>query len=573
MTDAAQHNDLPFDDARQISGLMGLALDAEEAEADSGSDRFVAPLPDELAAKFPSLEILERVGSGGMGCVYKARQKHLDRLVALKILPAELGRDPRFTERFTREGRALAKLVHPNIVTIHDFGQVDGLYFIVMEYMDGMSLRELMNVEQPGDIDVVKVMTDICSALQYAHEAGIVHRDIKPENILFNRRGHLKIADFGLVKLAVQATQDVSLTGSRQAMGTLHYMAPEQWEDPHNVDHRADLYALGVLLYELVTGRLPLGHFDPPSVLASADPAIDDVVMGAMQSNPEQRYQSADELAAAVKGLGDVTPARGHHSADNGGTFTRFANVGGRMRRIANKVAQHAETESGGFPWVTALWLLAIFMTSFGGGWVGGADAFESSIPGVPIDVPNFLPFAFAAGVFGIRLFPGRLGRKGDCLTILLCAAGIAHVVSFYVFWAEAAPGMVSLQAKVSVLPGVVGFLMAICLLEQIWSLFTQFCVSIADGARAIPWRSWVNGMNQKASEAHQKMQAHAKSEKERKVADHKNFFQQLRSAGVGPSKMWDALGVEAAAKSSTSASDSANPNDGQTTNDDAGTA
>ena len=288
------HN-LPLDDARAISGLMGLALDPDaiSPQNTSGANKFTTPTKDELTQRFPALEILERIGSGGMGCVYKARQRDLDRVVALKILPSELGQDAKFTERFGREARALARLQHPNIVSLFEIGESAGLHYLIMEYMDGMNLREFMSVEKSGGIDVVDVVTQICAALQYAHDQGVVHRDIKPENVLFDCRGHVKLADFGLAKLEQLATQDITLTGSRQAMGTLHYMAPEQWHDPHDVDHRADIYALGVMLYELVTGRLPLGHFDPPSVLAGTDSRVDAIVMKAMQSNVESRYQHA----------------------------------------------------------------------------------------------------------------------------------------------------------------------------------------------------------------------------------------------------------------------------------------
>jgi serine/threonine protein kinase len=221
-------------------------------------EAFVAPIPQELAANFPQLEILELLGRGGMGAVYKARQRGLDRIVALKILPPEVGRDPTFAERFEREARALAKLNHPHVVTVHDVDKTpDGLYFIVMEYVDGENLRQAIKAGSLAPQDALAIVSQICDALQYAHDKGVVHRDIKPENILLDRAGQVKIADFGLAKLLGQDA-DSSLTHTHQVMGTLRYMAPEQMEGTHHVDHRADIYSLGVLFYELLTGELPI---------------------------------------------------------------------------------------------------------------------------------------------------------------------------------------------------------------------------------------------------------------------------------------------------------------------------
>src|SRR5207237_7825332 len=145
---------------------------------------FEAPTPAELAGRFPQLEVLELIGQGGMGAVYKARQTKLDRIVALKVLPPEWGTDPAFAERFAREARALAKLNHPHIVAVHDFGEADGLFYLVMEYVDGVNLWQLLLDGQLPPEEALKIVPQICEALEYAHEEGIVHRDIKPENIL-----------------------------------------------------------------------------------------------------------------------------------------------------------------------------------------------------------------------------------------------------------------------------------------------------------------------------------------------------------------------------------------------------
>src|SRR5688572_16024448 len=165
------------------------------------STGFDAPSPAELAKRFPQLEILELLGKGGMGAVYKARQRGLDRLVAVKILPPEVGASPAFAERFTREARALAQLSHTNIVGVHEFGQADGLYYFVMEYVDGVNLREAIQSGRIQPPEALAIVPQICDALQFAHDEGIVHRDVKPENILIDKKGRVKIADFGLAKL------------------------------------------------------------------------------------------------------------------------------------------------------------------------------------------------------------------------------------------------------------------------------------------------------------------------------------------------------------------------------------
>lgn len=235
------------------------------AGAPASGRGFVPPSVHDIAQLFPQLEILEVIGHGGMGAVYRARQPGLDRLVALKILPPRPGNDLGFTDRFTREARALAKLNHPHIVSVYDFGQAAGLHYFLMEYVDGPNLRQ---VEQSGKLtprQALQIIPQICEALQFAHDEGIVHRDIKPENVLLDKKGRVKIADFGLAMIMNQAPQNFRLTGTRDVMGTPHYMAPEQVEHPQAVDHRADIYSLGVVFYEMLTGELPLGRFGPPS--------------------------------------------------------------------------------------------------------------------------------------------------------------------------------------------------------------------------------------------------------------------------------------------------------------------
>lgn len=267
------------------------------------------PTIAEMSPHFPQLEILDLLGAGGMGVVYKARQKSLDRLVALKVLPPHQGSGERhesFTERFTREARALARLQHPNIVTVYDSGSVDDLCYFIMEFVDGSNLRQLMGTSagRLSPQDAMAIVPGVCDALEYAHAEGIAHRDIKPENILIDRKGRVKIADFGIAKLLQSPGTNYTLTHTQQVIGTMHYMAPEQIERPASVDHRADIYSLGVVLYEMVTGELPLGRFPLPSERALSDPRLDQVVLRALEKEPARRYQRASEIKTDLQRLG-----------------------------------------------------------------------------------------------------------------------------------------------------------------------------------------------------------------------------------------------------------------------------
>ncbi len=250
----------------------------------------------DLARHFPELDIIELLGRGGMGTVYKARQKNLDRHVALKVIPPDAAKDPAFTERFNREARAMARMNHPNIVTVYDFGERDGVYFLLMEFVDGVNLRHALRAGHLAPREALAIVPQVCDALQYAHDQGVVHRDIKPENVLLDRSGRVKIADFGLAKLLGKGPDDFTLTRTQQVMGTPRYMAPEQIEKPSTVDHRADIYSLGVVLYEMLTGELPLGRFEPPSHKVEVDVRIDQVVLRALEKAPDRRYQRASEI-------------------------------------------------------------------------------------------------------------------------------------------------------------------------------------------------------------------------------------------------------------------------------------
>ena len=256
---------------------------------------------DDIAKRLPNLEFIEVIGSGGMGTVFKARQKSLDRLVAVKLLSPKISNDPSFAERFNREARTLAKLSHPNIVAVFESGEIEGRYYIVMEFIDGINLREAIRARTLNAEDALAIVPQICDALYFAHSEGVVHRDIKPENILLDKKGRVKIADFGLAKLLGQKMEHLTLTGTNQIVGTLNYMAPEQLEKPMAVDHRADIYSLGVVFYELLTGELPIGRFAPPSEFKACDPVLDQVVFRTLEKEPGRRYQNASEVKSAVE--------------------------------------------------------------------------------------------------------------------------------------------------------------------------------------------------------------------------------------------------------------------------------
>jgi len=287
-----------------LDGLCPTCLFKQGATADTAvppdTAPFQPPSVEEVARLFPQLEILAFIGKGGMGAVYQARQPALDRFVALKLLPPQTASGSSFVERFNREARALAKLAHPNIVAVHEFGQVNGLPFFLMEFVDGLNLRQLERAGKLAPRQALQIVPQICEALQFAHDEGVVHRDIKPENILVDKKGRVKIADFGIAKILGREAE-VALTETQGAIGTPHYMAPEQMEKPTTVDHRADIFSLGVVFYEMLTGELPLGRFAPPSSRkVEVDVRLDDVVLRALEKDPERRYQHVSQVKTAV---------------------------------------------------------------------------------------------------------------------------------------------------------------------------------------------------------------------------------------------------------------------------------
>jgi serine/threonine-protein kinase len=274
----------------------GLFFDKTSIRVPAGSEPGKGP-----PLQLPGYELLEILGRGGMGEVWKARQISLGRTVAIKLLPPKLAQDPEFVARFEKEAAALAALSHPNIIQIIDRGQAGDHYYFVMELVEGRSLREVIQNTRLSAQDALRVVAQICRAIDYAHEKQIIHRDLKPENILIDARGHVKVADFGLAGFRGGSDQH-NLTATSVAMGTINYMAPEQRRDAKNVDGRADLYSLGVILYEALTGELPIGRFRLPSE-KDLDARLDEIVLKSLEVDPDQRYQRASAISAAVEAL------------------------------------------------------------------------------------------------------------------------------------------------------------------------------------------------------------------------------------------------------------------------------
>ena len=257
------------------------------------------PSAEELQALLPQYEITTLLGRGGMGAVYKGRQIALDRPVAIKILSNLLDEaDASFAERFKNEARAMGRIMHPGVVAVFDFGETaGGLLYIVMEFVEGTDVsRMLARQKRLPPEHAMAITAHVLDALAYAHARGIIHRDIKPANVMVGYDGVVKVADFGLAKMSSVEGQS-GLTQSGTAMGTLHYMAPESLMLGTSVDHRADIYAVGVMLYQMLTGRLPQGMFELPSIqVPGLDPRYDGIIAKALRDDRELRYQNAMEM-------------------------------------------------------------------------------------------------------------------------------------------------------------------------------------------------------------------------------------------------------------------------------------
>ena len=306
---------MPSENPNNTNGLGGLSPDelfargmqSVKMTGAGGLTTWEPPSVAEAAVLFPAYEVLEIIGRGGMGAVYRARQLALDRIVAIKLLPLEVSVDRDFAERFKREARTMAKMNHPNIVSVFDFGTTkEGHLFFVMEFVEGTTLHHIIKTTGLKPPQALEIIMGICEALHYAHAEGVVHRDIKPANILVDTRGRVKVTDFGLARHnSPSAEQLAGYTMTGTILGTPDYMAPEQKRGMH-VDHRADIYSLGVMLYEMLCGHVPQGVFDLPSQRIAVDERVDQVVIRAMQQEPDRRYQNTAEMRHEVQTIRGV---------------------------------------------------------------------------------------------------------------------------------------------------------------------------------------------------------------------------------------------------------------------------
>jgi serine/threonine-protein kinase len=275
----------------------------------------------ETSKKFeiPGYQMLERLGKGSMGMVFKARQTSVDRIVAVKILLDALAQNKEFIKRFDREAKIAAKLSHNNIVNAIDAGEVDGHHYFVMEYVEGSTIKDALDKQKVFDEKAaLKIVMAVAEALKHAHHRGLIHRDIKPENVILTRDGNVKLADLGLARLTADEKWAMSEAG--MAIGTPYYISPEQVRGQVDVDIRADIYSLGATLYHMVTGRVPYDgetptdvmkkHVDKNAVLTPPDhvntrlsSGIGMVVETMMAKNRENRYRTPDDLILDLKCL------------------------------------------------------------------------------------------------------------------------------------------------------------------------------------------------------------------------------------------------------------------------------
>jgi hypothetical protein len=254
---------------------------------------FQALTAEQLAPLFPRLEIGAAIAVGGMGAVYLARQPELDRRVALKILPPELCAETEYLERFRSEARAMAQLNHPNLVGVHDFGETGGYFYFIMEYVEGQNLAELLqNHGGFGPEFTLPVMLHICDGMAYAHGKGVIHLDLKPGNIMLNNEGMVKILDFGLAKLLDPVTGS-----AEEDMGTPDYAAPERYRKGAAIDHRADIFSMGVVLFEMLVGKVPKAAGGLASQASErVDSDVDTIIHRSTRTDQGARYQSAAEF-------------------------------------------------------------------------------------------------------------------------------------------------------------------------------------------------------------------------------------------------------------------------------------
>lgn len=331
------------------------------------------PSTDELNDLIPGYQFVEYLDSGGMGAVYKAVQKSLNRTVAVKLLPRVHLEKEGFAERFKREAHALALLNHPNIIAVHDSGETrDGQMYYAMEFVSGMDLQQLLRKKPPAPKQILQIITQVCNALQYAHERGIVHRDIKPANILIDDAGNVKVADFGLVKIVGPQAVDYTATGT--TLGTPDYIAPEAMEYGVKIDHRVDIYSLGVMIYELLTGHVPKGQWEPPSIRSGADKKVDAMVSKAMQNDPDKRYQHVSEMTQVLEKLLKTCDNWKHYRRPPKTGVVSLGDAGGQVatEAMTQKLRQDGSVLRSGWPAWTLVGTALLVVVGAMGAWQAG---------------------------------------------------------------------------------------------------------------------------------------------------------------------------------------------------------
>ncbi|RMG14119.1 MAG: serine/threonine protein kinase, partial [Planctomycetota bacterium] len=318
-----------------------------------------------IGKQLGQFQIKEELGRGGMAVVYKGYQPSLDRWVAIKTLPRDFAGNREMVSRFHREAEAMVSLNHTNIVQIIDKGEDQGYYFFAMEFVEGPTLKELL---KQGTLRVhllYDIAIQVAEGLAYAHKKGIVHRDIKPANIFWEESTSLaKIGDFGIARLTEKPLEMITLTAANVGMGTMNYMAPEQKTDAASVDHRADIYSLGVMLYEMFTGRLPMGRFKAPSEHTPGLPKkLDEIVARCLEADPQDRYASMEELRDDLLAAKAATPDTTLVASGRDGSERTLTRVGSQGRPSV----------------LTAV--LGLLLLALGGGLAGAYFAWKAEAP------------------------------------------------------------------------------------------------------------------------------------------------------------------------------------------------
>ena len=273
------------------------------------------PEASEIDALLSDYEVQEVIGQGGMGAVYKAWQPRLGRHVAIKVLPVGVGEHLQFAESFRTEARTMASLNHSHIVTVHDFGEAEEFMYLVLECVEGETLFYHLHEKTYTPEQIISIVLQVCDALTYAHNKNVVHRDIKSSNIIIGKDGMAKVVDFGLATLRGAPGLLRKNVQEGPVMGTPGYSAPEILRPGATVDHRADIYSLGVVLYEALTGRTMDEAWTAPSRTAGTPPQLDSIILKATKESPADRYQSIEQFATSLKHLGRFGTAKKPASA------------------------------------------------------------------------------------------------------------------------------------------------------------------------------------------------------------------------------------------------------------------